>query len=112
MDQYGSVRNIKEDWDEVVNAIKQHGTVVFAWSHNSFVSYIFMVSFSFWKMGILPWGGNPVGRAYVGVQRHGCDHLTTDGYLQKYDLDNLGLDDQAGEPFCKMWNYICTELRN
>lgn len=108
MDEFGSYGMGKEGWDELAQNLKRSGTIVFPWSHNNFDGYIFFISINYQKLGVMPFGGNPAGRAYVGLWNQGCDHIRMDGLLQKYDLDKIGLDDDGAEKFCEMWNYICS----
>lgn len=110
MDQYGSFQNNEKDYDELANDLAKHNTIVFSWSHNQIDGYIFMISIGFVKLGMMPFGGQPTGRAYVGLWGRGCDHIRMDGGLLKYDLDKLNIDDDGAEKFTELWNEVCKRI--
>lgn len=110
MDQYGSFKCTPADAEQLADQLKEHGTVVFAWSHNDFDGFIFMASINFKTLGTMPFGGSPRGRAYIGLWGRGCDHVRMDGGLLKYDLDKLNIDEEAAEKFADFWNAVCRRI--
>lgn len=107
MDEYGSYRQTEDDWLELAHHLRSSGTIVFPWSHNQIDSYIILVSVDFQKLGIMPWGGNPNGRAYVALLKRGCDHVRVDGEIFPSDLEEkLHMDKSGAEELTKLLNYI------
>ena len=107
MDEYGSFRNTKEDAKELREAMKtsQHD-IVFAWSYNQIDCYIFHVSQNFDVLGIMPFGGNPRSRVYVGLYGKGCNHFSKDEIHPSYWEEKLRIDKQGAEAWAEFWTHI------
>lgn len=107
-DEYGCCRLDPAHAKKVFDALISRGTVVFPLSGDAIGCMIVLVSTDFLKIGIMPYGGNPSGRAYVGVYGHGFNHLSMDkepihpGYLK----EKLNLSEQDADTFSKFWEMI------
>jgi len=106
MDEYGSFRNTKEDAQELRKAIDHNLDVVFAWSHNRVDGYIFHVSPNFEVLGIMPYGGNPRGRVYVGLYGKGCNHFSKSDIHASYWEEKLGIDKYGAEAWVEFWKMV------
>lgn len=90
MDEYGCYSNNPTDFDEIAAKLRQHGTIVFPYSDDRIGCMILLISGNFEKLGVMPFGGNPNGRYYVGIYGKGCNHISFDSqasYLrEKFNL--------------------------
>ncbi len=91
---------------EVRQALRQGGSAVFALSGDQIGAMIVMVCTQFEKLGVMPFGGNPIGRAYVGVLKRGCGHLSMDDIHPNYIGEQLNLKGEDAETFAKFWALI------
>jgi len=107
-DQYGCSRLTKEDAHEIRQALNLSGTALFPLSGDGGGCLIVLICTQFYKIGVMPFGGNPTGRAYVGVYGRGCNHLSMEaepihpGYL----IEKLNLHQEEAEWFSQLWAMI------
>lgn len=106
MDEYGSFRNTKEDAKELREKIDHNLDVVFVWSHNQIDGYIFHVSPNFEALGIMPFGGNPRGRVYVGLYGKGCNHFSKKDIHPSYWEEKLNIDKEAADAWAGFWKLL------
>ena len=106
MDQYGSVEYTPEDAHLLSGHLKKGTPLVFAWSHNKIDSYIFMITPEFEKLGTMPFGGNPTGRAYVGLYGRGCNHFSKGEIHSSYWEEKLNMDRGGAEAWADFWSKI------
>lgn len=109
MDQWGCLGLNKEDALNVRQALAQSSSAVFSLSGDQVGAMIVFVSTQFEKIGTMPFGGNPVGRAYVGVYGKGCNHLSMDNIHAGYVGEKLGLGTHDSETFAEFWRLIWVE---
>jgi len=103
MDQYGSFTTSKDDIAEIKAAFEQHGDIVFPFSGDQIGSMILHISRRFIKLGIMPFGGNPNGRVYLGVYGRGCNHFSQDKIHFSYFVEKLKISQEEGEWLEKLW---------
>lgn len=116
MDEYGSFRHTKEDALEVATALREdphEHTVVFAYSHDQVGSMLVTLSENFSVLGVMPFGGNPRGRMYVGIYGRGCGHLSLEkGPHHSYLEEKLNLEGEDGEKFAEFYSWIVEALND
>ncbi len=78
MDEYGCFRNNEKDYDELAHEFKQSGNIVFSYSYDGVGAMVINLNGTFKKLGVMPFGGQPNGRIYVGVYGVGCNHVNWD----------------------------------
>lgn len=106
MDKYGCMRVTKEDAADVRQSLAQAGSVVFVLSGDGVGAMIIFICSQFEKLGVMPFGGNPIGRCYVGVYGQGCNHLSMGKIHPGYIAEKLNLHDEDAETFAKFWALI------
>ena len=112
MDHYGCMRHSPEDAAEVALALHDHGTVVFPYSFDQIGCMVIFVSIAFEKLGVMPYGGNPEGRAYMGVYGRGCAHISLQKQIeyQSYLDEKLNLGAVEAEHLAEFWGWVCDSL--
>lgn len=108
MDEYGCLGINKDDAENVRQALRQSGAAVFALSGDQVGAMIVHVNTQFEKIGVMPYGGNPIGRAYVGVYGRGCNHLSMETTHAGYIGEKLGLHRNDAETLAKFWELVWT----
>lgn len=106
MDEYGCMRLTKEDAREARDALAKSGNVVFALSGDQIGAMVILVSTKFEKLGVMPFGGNPTGRAYVGVYGQGCNHFSMDSIHPSYFQEKLKLHLGDAETLAGFWDLM------
>jgi hypothetical protein len=106
MDDYGCMRLTKEDAKEVRDTLDKVGSVVFALSGDQIGAMIILICTRFNKSGTMPFGGNPTGRAYVGVYGMGCNHFSKDQIHPSYFAEKLKLHEGDAETLAKFWDLL------
>lgn len=106
MDNYGCMRVTAEDAAELRAALARSGSVVFALSGDQAGAMVILVSDQFEKVGVMPFGGNPMGRAYVGVYCRGCNHLSKEKIHEGYIAEKLGLGPVDSKTFADFWALV------
>lgn len=106
MDQYGSFESTEADAREIRKAIDENLDIVFAWSHNKTDCYIFHISPNFEVLGVMPFGGNPRCRVYVGLYGKGCNHFSRTDTHAGYWQEKLNLDRDGAEAWAEFWKQI------
>ena len=97
MDEYGIYNDSEEDIKSLADALKENGTIVFSYSADKTTAFIVLISQSFAKLGIMPFGGNPSGRFYVGIYGRGCSHLSFKNESVGYISEKLGVGEHSAE---------------
>jgi hypothetical protein len=105
MDEYGTFENTELDAKTIREKIEQ-ASVVFAWSHNKIDAYIFTIVKDFNVVGVMPFGGSPRQRIYVGLYGKGCNHFSTNDIHAGYWEEKLNLDSGGAESWANFWNMI------
>lgn len=106
MDAYGSMTVCQADADEVYQSLAQGGSCVFPLASGDGGALIVLLCSQFEKLGIMPFGGNPVGRIYVGLYGRGCNHLSTEEIHPGYIEEKLGIPRVEAEEFSKFWTLL------
>lgn len=112
MDEYGILQVTKEDAMTVREAIRITGSCVFSLNTSESTAQIFLVSTRFIKLGLMPWGGNPDGRFFVGAMKIGCAHFGPRDTHPSYIEEKLGLCEEDAHAFAEFWKLIWKELPN
>lgn len=112
MDEYGCFRHTKEDAIEIANKLLDTGAVVFSYSHDQVGAMIVLICRHFNKLGVLPFGGNPKDRFYVGIYGTGMGHLSSEvGPHHNYLEDKLNLKGEDAKKFAEFYSWIIEEYR-
>lgn len=111
MDEYGCYRNNESDWKEISNSLKKIGSVVFPYSNGNGCCMIILICDRYEQMGIMPFGGKPDGRLYVGIYGRGCNHLSTKQIHPSYIEEKLTKNPEDASIFAEMWNGIMKYYR-
>jgi hypothetical protein len=114
VDEYGTYRNTKEDFDELKMAI---GTCapepyVFTYSYDGIGAMIIMLIENF-KLPYkpLPFGGNPRGSTYVGILNRGFDHLPRNELHAGYIAEKLNLGEADSNGVAELWNNLYGNIK-
>ena len=110
LDEYGSVENNAEGAKLVSDQLLNTGAVCFSWSHNKVDAYIFILTKQFSKVGMMPFGGNPAGRIYVGLFGKGANHFCKENTHAYYWADKLNMDKGGAEAWAEFWKLIWSDL--
>jgi hypothetical protein len=106
MDKYGSMRIDQESADQVRNALDEFGSVVFAFSGDQMGSLIILLCRDFEKLGVMPFGGKPDGRIYLGLYGRGCNHFSMEPIHPNYFKEKLDLADEEAEWLSQFWDLL------
>lgn len=107
MDEYSGIMRLKkEDAMRVRAILDKSGSAVFTLSEDTFGALIALVCIRFETIGVMPFGGSPVGRAYVGIYRFGCGHLPLEAVDGGYIAEKLGLYTHDSEVFAEFWSLM------
>jgi hypothetical protein len=106
MDQYGCLKVDRTSADEVRDSLNLRGSVVFPLSGDQIGCMIIHIDTMFEKIGVMPFGGNPIGRVYVGVYGRGCNHLSKEHIHPGYISEKLNLHQDDAETFSKFWDLL------
>jgi hypothetical protein len=111
VDEYGTVEN-NELGATLVASHLYHSIkpVVFAWSPDQATAHIFTIVRHFNKIGIMPFGGNPEGRAYIGIYGIGCNHISFGEVHPGYLEEKLRLDKTSAESFSAFWKIVSEKI--
>ncbi len=106
-DEFGCMRaSSREDAMAVRQALDQAGSVVFPLSGDQIGAMVINVTTKFDKLGVMPFGGNPYGRAYVGVYGRGCNHLAMQDTDPNYIGEKLNIAGDDAKTFSDFWALI------
>lgn len=109
MDEYGTFRATKEDWDALADLFKQKENILFPYSADAQSAMIISINREFLREGTMPFGGNPVGRAWISVLGRGADHIDIDNEQHaSYLGEHIGLPSDNATHLAELLN----ELRN
>lgn len=103
MDAYGTLTVCQEDADTVYQALAQSGACVFSLASGDGGALIVSLTSQFEKIGVMPFGGNPIGRVYVGLYGRGCNHLAMSATHPGYIEEKLGIPQVEAEELSKFW---------
>lgn len=106
MDEYGTLSVCKEDAESVLRVLITNGSCVFPFSGNKQDAMIVCATLNFGALGVMPFGGSPRGRVYVGIYGIGCNHLSMGPIHPKYIEEKLSLDQENAEYFSQFWEMI------
>jgi hypothetical protein len=109
MDKYGCLKPTLEDAQNVKQALALCSSAVFTLSGDDIGAMIIFISTQFEKIGTMPFGGNPVGRAYVGIYGRGCNHLSMGEIHPGYIEEKLGVGREESETFAEFWNLLWSQ---
>lgn len=110
MDDYGCARLTKEDAKEIWTALDRTGSVVFPLTAGDSIGcMIVIITRIFEKVGVMPFGGNPTGRMYVGIYGRGCNHFSMDSIHAGYFEEKLQISREEAETFSKFWEMMWHE---
>jgi hypothetical protein len=112
MDEFGCYRHTTEDAAEVAKQLNANGTVVFPYSYDQVGCMLVLISNNFAKLGVMPFGGNPDGRNYVGIFGRGCGHLSAEnGPVESYVEEKLNLQGEDAKNFAEFYQWIVQHAR-
>jgi hypothetical protein len=106
VDNYGTLTISENDADLARNRLVNSGSIVFTLSSDGVGATIVLMCGRFEKIGIMPFGGNPEGRCYVGVYGRGCNHLGTHPIHPAYIEEKLGVQGEDAEALSKFWSLM------
>ncbi len=109
MDEYGCFRATKEDWESLATLYKATRNIVFAYSEDQIGCYVISLNGGFTKFGIMPFGGSPEGRIWVGVFGKGSSHLGWASHAS-YVGEKLGLARGDAEQITRLLNELGTRV--
>jgi len=109
MDEYGTLG--LEDCEKIAYEI-EHGNVVFPFSIDKQTCHIIVITKYFLKMGVMPFGGNPTGRYYVGIYGKGCSHMAINGRESiGYIAEKLNVDEKSAEDIQRLFEGLSEYLK-
>lgn len=109
MDEYGCMQINKEDATKVKQMLEDYAPVVFPLATGDGGAMIVLLVWKFTKMDtIMPFGGNPGGRIYVGVYGKGCNHLSRESTQYDYISEKLNLSTADAKAFARFWDLMWT----
>ena len=108
MDEYGCVRD-EDDFEHIKQKLEEFGSVVFTYSYDGTGAMIVHIDKEFHKIGTMAFGGNPEGRAFVGILGRGCTHLGFKHTHASYIEEKLNLGKSDAEGFANLWNWMWSE---
>lgn len=107
MDEYGTFRATKEDWDELAKMFREKENILFPYSADAQSAMIISINREYIKKGTMPFGGNPQGRAWVSVLGRGADHIDIDNEQHgNYLGEHLGLPDDSATQLAELLNEL------
>lgn len=106
MDQYGCIRLDEDDAKLIRDALIRSQAVVFSLSGDQVGAMVICLTTNFDKIGVMPFGGNPTGRIYVGVYGRGCNHLAPEPTHAGYIAEKLNLSPSDAETFATFWRMV------
>lgn len=106
MDEYSQYTVSPLDASIIREALGQYGAVAFPLSDGEGTSYNILTVRRFHWIGISSWGGSPVGRIYVVVERHGSHHFDPKQYEGDYMGEKLQMKGMDAETITKFWNLM------
>lgn len=107
MDKYGIHEITKEDALKIRKKLDNQGSVVFSLSGDGLGAMIILLCGDFDVAGSMPFGGQPHGRVYVGIQGRGCFHFERGDELHSaYIMERLGLSQRDADTFAIFWDLM------
>jgi hypothetical protein len=108
MDEYGSYRNTSEDMKEIREKLLWNRTIVIPYSSDQIGSLILMMSVNFVIPDgvIMPFGGNPRGRVYLGVYGFGCNHFPMEPTHWSYFQEKLRMGECEAKWLEELWKNL------
>lgn len=106
-DQYGMVSHTRESANHIGAMLVYYDQpVLFAWSPNKVDAFIILIAAQFIKVGIMPFGGKPDGRAYVALYGIGAGHFDLKTTHPTYFEEKLSIDPENAKQFSQLWTWI------
>lgn len=107
MDEYGTFRATKEDWDELANFFDEKENILFPYSADARSAIIISINREFLKKGNMPFGGNPTGHAWISILGRGADHIDLDNeQYASYLEEHLGLPSDNAVQLAELLNEL------
>lgn len=106
MDIYGCLNLTLRDAKLVRQALEQNGAVVFPLTSDHVGCMIITLTAGFAKIGIMPFGGRPDGRIYVGVYGRGCNHFSAKPTEPGYFGEKLNIQGQDAKTLSDFWKMM------
>ena len=107
MDEYGTYRATKEDWDELAKLFSEKENILFPYSADAQSAMIISINREYIKKGTMPFGGNPEGRAWVSILGRGADHIDIDSEQHGIYLEeHLGLPNDNAKQLADLLNEL------
>lgn len=112
MDKFGTCG--LDDASMLANIIKNGDSALFSFSLDQVEAYVLSVSKISMKIGVMPFGGNPVGYYGVSVLYRGFYYfdLVGNGLDPGYVGEKLGLEKKAAHDITQILNSIGEQLKN
>jgi hypothetical protein len=109
MDQYGSFQNTKRDALEIKAQLRTHETIVISYSGDQVGAMLLLLCDRFTRVGVMPFGGNPDGRIYVGVYGFGCSHFSRQPTHYSYFMEKLKIGECEAKWLEELWENLFGE---
>lgn len=107
MDEYGTYRATSSDWDELADLFKEKENILFPYSADAQSAMIISINRDFARKGIMPFGGNPAGHAWISVLGRGADHIDIDNeQYASYLGEHLGLPSDNAAQMAELLNEL------
>jgi hypothetical protein len=106
MDEYNCYTLCAEDGNAVRSQLDEHGSVVFPLTGDRIGCLIVLICKDFMKLGVMPFGGNPFNRIYVGIYGKGCNHFEPKRTEPGYFAEKLRLSEVESQILADFWLMI------
>ncbi len=106
MDEFQCLTVTQDDANTVRAILDEMGAIVFPLSGDSIGCMIILICNSFVKLGVMPFGGKPDERVYVGVYGIGCNHFAPEETHASYFAEKLKLGDYDARTLAMFWSMI------
>jgi len=93
MDEYGTFRNTKADWDEIAERLIERGEATFCYCGDNYTAFIITITGPVKAMGQMAWGGRTNQFFAVGLRRKGFGYfdLLSNDQIKIYDLEEMNI---------------------
>ena len=98
MDEYGSMRNNKEDWDTIYIHLVDHENVSFSYSADNYTAFVITITGPLTQLGTMAFGGKVTGNFCVAIRARGSNYfkLNSDRELSPdYIEEKLSLTNES-----------------
>lgn len=111
-DEYGCYRLNQEDAGIVHAHLINRGSVVFPLSGDAAGCMIVLMCREFDCLGVMPFGGRPTDRIYVGIYGLGCNHFAPAPTHWGYFAEKLRIPQGDAEPLAAFWSMMWENTPN